>query len=156
MKITITPGGVGNSGSSAFVLADDSAAIVIGSTFTAGAGGQIKEGFVNKQKRQVQTSPLLRAAYALVIARFNLQNRFAFTVQRSFQTIESCVAFIAFHPDSVPTQGEITLDNQSATGRILRFLPNAVIESVECAQHVGLSCNFTYTVSGNGQWQTSP
>ncbi len=130
--------------------------VVVGPTFTAGVGGQIKEGFVNKQKRQAQISPLLRAAYALVIPRFNLQNRFSFTVQRSFQTVESCIAFIAFHPDSVPAQGSVALDNQSATGRILRYLPSAVIETVECAQHIGLSCNFTYTVSGNGAWQNAP
>jgi hypothetical protein len=151
MKITITPGG-----GQAFLLADDSVAVVIGPTFMAGAGGQVKEGFVNKQRRQVQSSPLFRAAYALMIPRFNLQNRFSFTVQRSFQTVENCIAFIAFHPDSVPTQGEITLDNQSATGRILRYLPSAVIETVECAQHIGLSCNFTYTISGNGAWQNQP
>jgi hypothetical protein len=151
VKITITA-----TGEPAFTLADDAVAVVIGSTFTAGVGGQIKEGFVNKQKRQVQASPLLRAAYALIIPRFNLQNRFSFTVQRTFQTMETCVAFIAFHPDSVPTQGEIALDNQSATGRILRYLPSAVIETVECAQHVGLSCNFTYTISGNGAWQSAP
>jgi hypothetical protein len=151
LKITITP-----SGGTVFLLADDSVALVVGSTFTAGVGGQIKEGFVNKQNRQVQSSPLFRAAYALLIPRFNLQNRFSFTVQRSFQTVENCIAFIGFHPDSVPTQGEITLDNQSGTGRILRYLPSAVVETVECAQHIGLSCNFTYTISGNGAWQTSP
>jgi hypothetical protein len=151
MKITITPSGL-----PVFTLADDSVALVVGAMFTAGVGGQIKEGFVNKQKRQVQTSPLFRAAYSLLIPRLNLQNRFSFTVQRSFQTVESCIAFIAFHPDSVPVQGEVTLDNQSATGRILRYLPSAVIETVECAQHVGLSCNFTYTISGNGPWQSAP
>jgi hypothetical protein len=156
MKITITPGSVASATGPVFTLADDATAIVIGSTFTAGAGGQIKEGFVNKQTRQVQASPLFRAAYALIIPRFNLQNRFSFTVQRTFQTVESCIAFIAFHPDSVPTQGEITVDNQSATGRILRYLPSAAIETVECAQHVGVSCNFTYSISGNGAWQTSP
>jgi hypothetical protein len=151
LKITITP-----TGGQAFLLADDSVSVVIGSTFTAGVGGQIKEGFVNKQKRQFQSSPLFRGAYTLVIPRFNLINRFSITVQRSFQTVEGCLSFIAFHPDSVPTQGEITLDNQSATGRILRYLPSAVIETVECAQHIGLSCNFTYTISGNGAWQTQP
>jgi hypothetical protein len=151
LKITIT-----TTGGNVFLLADDSVAVVIGTTFTTGVGGQIKEGFVNKQKRQVQTSPLFRAAYTLVIPRYNLLNRFSVTVQRSFQTVEACMSFIAFHPDSVPTQGEIALDNQSTTGRILRYLPSAVIESVECTQHIGLSCNFAYTISGNGAWQTSP
>lgn len=156
MKITITPGSIAAPSGPVFTLADDAVAIVIGATFTAGVGGQIKEGFVNKQKRQVQTSPLFRAAYALMAPRFNLQNRLAFTVQRTFQTVENCVAFIAFHPDSVPAQGELMLDNQSASGRILGYLPNAVIESVECAQHIGLSCNFTYAISGNGAWQAAP
>jgi hypothetical protein len=152
MKITITPAG----SSSAFVLADDSVSVVLGANFTAGTGGQVREGFVNKQKRARQKSPLFRGAYVLNAPRFNLENRLAFTVQRSFQTVEACVAFIAFHPDNVPAQGEIAVTNQSATGLITRYLPNAVVESVECVQHIGLSCNFRYSVCGNGAWQSSP
>jgi hypothetical protein len=152
VKITLTAAG----SSSAFVLGDDTIILIIGTNFGNGAGGQIKEGFVNKQKRQAQKSPLFRAAYALNVARFNLENRFAFTVQRSFQTLEACVAFIAFHPDSVPASGEITLDNSSGTGRVLRHLPGAVVESVECTQQIGLSCDFRYIVAGNGPWQTAP
>ena len=152
MKITITP-----TGGQPFLLADDSVSVVIGPTFT-GRGGRANQGRVCQQTET--TGPGQPAfpggAYALLIPRFNLQNRFSFTVQRSFQSVENCIGFIAFHPDSVPTQGEITLDNQSATGRILRYLPSAVIETVECAQHIGLSCNFTYTISGNGAWQSSP
>jgi hypothetical protein len=152
MKITITPAG----SSAAFVLADDTVSVVLGANFTAGTGGQVKEGFVNKQKRAAQKSLLFRAAYLLNVPRFNLENRVAFTVQRSFQTVEACVAFIAFHPDNVPVQGEIALTNQSATGLITRYLPNAVVESVQCTLHTGLSCNFRYSISGNGAWQTSP
>src|ERR1700722_1637672 len=111
MKIILTP-----TGATPFVLGDDTVSLVVGINFNAGAGGQIREGFVNKQKRRVQGSPLFRAAYLLNIPRANLENRFAFTVQRSFQTLESCVAFIAFHPDSVPAAGEITLTSQSSSG----------------------------------------
>jgi hypothetical protein len=152
VKITITPAG----SAAAFVLADDSVSVVQGANFTAGTGGQVREGFINKQKRAGQKSPLFRAAYLLNVPRFNLENRVAFTVQRSFQTVEACVAFIAFHPDNVPVQGEIAVTNQSATGLITRYLPNAVVESVECTQHAGLSCNFRYSLCGNGPWQTSP
>jgi hypothetical protein len=150
VKITLTP-----SGATPFVLGDDTVSVVIGANFSGGAGGQIKEGFVNQQKRRLQSSPLFRAAYLLNIARFNLENRFAFTVQRSFQTLEDCVAFIAFHPDSVPTAGEITLTSQSATGLVMRYLPAAVVETVECVRQIGLSCDFQYTVAGNGPWQTT-
>jgi hypothetical protein len=152
VKITITPSG----SSTAFVLADDAVSVVLGANFTGGAGGQVREGFINKQNRAVQKSPLFRAAYLLNIPRFNLENRLAFTVQRTFQTVEACFAFIAFHPDNVPTQGEIALTNQSATGLITRYLPNAVVESVECTHHAGLSCNFRYSIRGNGAWQSSP
>jgi hypothetical protein len=152
VKITITPAG----GSAAFVLADDAVSVVLGANFNAGTGGQVREGFVNKQKRAGQKSPLFRAAYLLNVPRFNLENRLAFTVQRSFQTVEACVAFIAFHPDNVPVQGEVAVTNQSTTGLITRYLPNAVVESVECTQHAGLSCNFRYSIRGNGAWQISP
>ncbi len=152
MKITITP-----TGGTAFVLGDDSVGVVpAGPQLAVGCGGQIKEGFVNKQKRQVQTSPLFRAAYALVIPRCNLQIRFTFTVQRSFNSVEDCLGFIAGHPDSVPTEGEIQIQNVTSVGETLRYLPAAVVETVEITQHVGLSCNTQYTVSGNGAWQTAP
>lgn len=153
MQITITSGGVGNG--TAFVLADDTITLITATVWPNGAGGQIRQGFVNKQQRQLQQSRLLRAAYSLVVPRYNLENRFAFTVQRTFQSVEGCVAFIAFHPDSVPVQGEITIDNQSSTGRIYRYLPNAVIERVECARHLGLACDFHYVIAGNGPWQSS-
>jgi len=152
VKITITSSG----STTAFVLADDTVSVVVGSNFATGTGGQVREGFINRQRRAVQKSLLLRASYLLNVPRFNLENRLAFTVQRSFQTVEACVAFIAFHPDNVPVQGEIAITNQSATGLITRFLPNAVVESVECTQHSGLSCNFRYSICGNGAWQTSP
>jgi hypothetical protein len=151
MKITITP-----AAGPAFTLADDTVSVVLGANFSAGTGGQVREGFINKQKRAGQKTPLFRAAYLLNIPRYNLENRLAFTVQRSFQTVEACVAFIAFHPDNVPVQGEIAVTSQSATGLITRFLPNAVVELVECTQHIGLSCNFRYSLCGNGAWQTSP
>ncbi len=138
------------------MLADDAVSVVLGANFTAGTGGQVREGFVNKQRRAGQKSPLFRAAYLLNAPRFNLENRLAFTVQRSFQTVEACVAFIAFHPDNVPVQGEIAISNQSATGIVSRYLPNAVVESVDCTQHAGLSCNFRYSICGNGAWQSAP
>jgi len=129
--------------------------VVIGLAFTGGAGGQIKEGFVNRQKRRVQGSPLFRSAYLLNIARANLENRFKFTVQRSFQTLEACVAFIALHPDTVPASGEIILPSQSSTGVVMRYLPSAVVETVECVRQIGLSCDFQYVIAGNGPWQTT-
>jgi hypothetical protein len=151
MKITLTP-----TGGSAFTLADDSVSVVTGSTFVNGAGGQIKEGFVNKQKRTTQKTPLFRGAYIFKAPRYNLENRFAFTVQRSFQSVENCISFIAYHPDSVPVQGEIALQEQSTTGLITRYLPNAIVESIECTLHQGLACNFEYTVSAGNAWQSSP
>ena len=151
MKIILTP-----TGGTPFVLGDDAASVVPGANFSGGAGGQITEGFVNKQKRRVQKAGLFRGAYAVNLARGNLENRFAFTVQRSFQSLEACVAFIAFHPDSVPESGEITLASQSGGGVIARYLPGAVVEKVECLRQIGLSCDFQYTIAGNGPWQTNP
>ena len=156
MKITITTPGIGQSGATLFTLADDTVGTVIGANFANGAGGAIREGFVNKQRRRVQAAPLFRAPYLQSFPRFNLENRFMFTVQRSFQTPENCIAFIAFHPDNVPAQGEIALTEMSTTGSITRYLPNAIIEMVECVKHIGAACDFQYTISGNGPWQTSP
>jgi hypothetical protein len=154
VKITLTPSGAG---ATPFILADDSVRVVLPNPqLASGSGGQNKEGFVNRQKRLVQKTHLFRAAYALAVPRYNLENRFSFTVQRSFSAVEDCLAFIAGHPDNVPAQGGVKLENQTTTGVIVRYLPNAVVESVECAQHQGLSCNVTYAICGNGPWQNSP
>jgi len=53
-------------------------------------------------------------------------------------------------------QGEITILNQSSTGLITRYLPNAVVESVACIAHQEVACAITYAICGNGAWQTSP
>jgi hypothetical protein len=152
VKITITP-----TGGSAFTLADDSVSQVIGTTFTNGAGGQIfQEGFLAKEKRQVKTTALFRAAYAFKAPRFNLENTLSWITHRVHDKVENCIAFIAFHPDSVPTQGEICLTNQSQTGLITRYLPNAIIHSVECVNHVGVKNKFQYMISAPNPWQNSP
>ena len=153
MVISITPAGAS---ATAFVLGDDSVAQIVTSAWPNGAGGAILEGFVSKQRREVQKTRLFRGAYTLDIARFNLENSFSFSVQRAFSRLENCIMFIASHPDTVPASGEVTLDSRSPTGRVLRYLPGAVVESVQCLRQIGLSCDFQYNISGNGAWQSTP
>ena len=135
MKITITA-----AGGKAFVLADDA------------GGATVQDGFRPEQRRVVQSQGLFRAAYQANVARFNLENRLRFTVERSFGTVEAALNFIAQHADSVPVQGNVVLYNRSATGQATRTLANAVVAEVECVEHVGVSCKFQYTVAGNGAW----
>jgi hypothetical protein len=160
VKITITVPNVGAAGATTFVLADDSVSVVPGSNastnFTNGAGGLQKEGLCNKQKRTVQKSPTFRAPYQTSFPRYNLANSFSFSVQRSFQTPEACMAFVRSHADNVPVQGEITVLESSATGQSASYLPNALVESIETIQHQEQACLTRYTISGNGAWQTTP
>ena len=136
MKITITP-----PGGAAFVLADDA------------SGATVTDGFRPKQTRLLQSQPLFRAAYKTNLARFNLENRLAFVVERTFATVEAALNFMASHADHVPVSGALTLYNRSRTGQTSRSLANAVICEVECVEHVGVSCKFQYTIAGNGNWQ---
>ena len=53
----------------------------------------------------------------------------------------------ARHADEAPAQGTLTVYNLSARGQIRRSLANAVVEKVECVEHVGVSCKFQYTVA---------
>lgn len=152
MKITITP-----SGGNPFLLGDDTVSVLpVATIWPNGAGGAIREGFVNKQRRNIQTTPLFRGAYPFMAARFNWTGAFSFTVQRSFANIENCLMFIASHPDTVPASGEITLSNVSGTGSVSRYLPGAFVERVECTNHIGLSCDFTYGLTANTPWQNTP
>ena len=147
MNITITSPGL-----PLFLLGDDTISQITITSWPAGIGGAIKEGFLNKQKRQVQTASLVRSAYALGIPRFNAQNKFAFTVQRTFSTIPLCIKFIGTHPDTVPASGEIAI---SEKGVAILFSPNAIVESIECVKVVGCSCDFQYGILCNGPWQTT-
>jgi hypothetical protein len=149
LKITVTLTGI----ATPFVLGDDTVTTITASSWPNGAGGAILEGFINKQKRELQRTLMFQSAYLLDIPKFNWENAFSFTVQRSFNSLANCIYFIANHPDTVPAGGEITLSNN---GSNLRYLPSATIDSVECVRQIGLSCDFRYAVSAGNPWQSSP
>jgi hypothetical protein len=152
VQIIITPTGL-----SAFTLADDTTAMpIVAASWPAGIGGTIVEkGFLARQKRTVQIEPLFRQAYPFMAPRFNWQNGFSFVVQREFSTVQNCIAFIAFHPDSVPANGEITLSHTSSSGVIHRYLPNAIVDTPECVDHKGVKCRFQYSIMAPNAWQTT-
>ena len=153
MKITLTSA----AGAQAFVLADDSVSrITVAVNPATGAGGNIAEGFVPAQERLVQATPLLRAPYQLIASRYNLKTSLTITVNRTFATIEMCLNFLATHPGAVPAGGELELQNTTPTGTIMRFLPNAVLQSVKCLAHTGASCRFQYTFIAPNPWQNTP
>ena len=135
MKITITA-----AGGTPFVLADDA------------GGATVQDGFCPRQTRLLQSQPLFRGSYKANLARFNLENRLRFVVERTFRTVEAALNFMASHADQVPVSGALTIYNLSGTGQISRSLGNAVVEEVECVEHVGVSCKFQYTIAGNGAW----
>jgi hypothetical protein len=137
MKITITP-----TGGTPFVLGDDSAS----------PAAAIGDGFKPRQTRIVQSQGLFRGPYKADLARHNLENTLTFVVERSFATVESALNFMAFHADSVPVSGTLTLYNLSGTGQATRTLANAVAREIECVEHTGVSCKFQYTIVGNGAW----
>jgi hypothetical protein len=153
--ITITP-----PGGTAFVLANDTIPVVSGSgsfsQFLSGAGGMQREGLASKQKRVLQRSQCFRSPYSFNAMRFNLENSFSVTTQRSFSDPETCLAFVRSHADTVPTIGEITVTETSATGTANAYLPNAFIENVETSQHQDIGAITRYSIVGGGPWQTTP
>lgn len=136
MKITITA-----NGGTAFVLGDDS------------AGMPIQDGFRPRQTRESQSAGLFRGPYKSNLPRYNLENQLNFVVERTFATREAALNFMAFHADSVPTQGALTLYDLSNTGQTTRTLANAIVNKIECIDHVGVSCKFQYVITGNGAWE---
>ena len=135
MKITMTA-----AGGKAMVLADDA------------SGATVQDGFRPRQARLWQNQAVFRGAYRTNLARCNLENRLSFTVERVFATREAALNFMAFHADSVPVSGTLTLYHLSLTGQATRTLANAIMLDIECVEHVGVSCKFQYTVAGNGPW----
>lgn len=128
-----------------------------GAAFTLGDDGAnpqatIVDGFRPRQSREVQRQALFRAAYKAELPRYNLENTLTFVVERSFATREAALNFMAFHADAVPVQGTLTLYDLSSTGQTTRTLAGAVVSEVECVEHVGVSCKFSYTIEGNGEW----
>jgi len=127
-------------GGKAFVLADDA------------SGATVQDGFRPKQTRMLQSAALFRGSYQANLARFNLENRLTFVVERTFGTVEETLSFIGSHADEAPAQGTLTVYNLSARGQIRRSLANAVVSQVECVEHIGVSCKFQYVIAGNGAW----
>lgn len=119
---------------------------------TTRGGATVRDGFCPKQTRILQSQPLFRGSYKANLPRFNLENRLQFTVERVFATAEAALNFMASHADQVPVAGTLTLYNLSGAGQVSRSLANAVVEEVECVEHVGVSCKFQYTIAGNGAW----
>ena len=149
MRITIsTPQG------QPFVLADDAAPRVLTpGAFINGIGGTIREGFRPAQARMVQQTNLPRAPYAFQAPRYNLRNTLAFTVQRTFNTVATCLLFLSNHCDLIPTQGELQL---TQPGSQSLWLPNALLQTVACVEHTGVRCVIQYQFTAPGPWQQNP
>ena len=145
-----------------FTFADMTAGMLVIATsptaaFPSGANGfGPMDGMSIKQNRQVQKSSIFRGASQLVIPRYNPINSWVFSVERSFSTPEAAASFVISHPDAVPFQGELIVQQFSATGSILRYQPLAVVESVEITKHQEVGCVARYALAFNGPWQTSP
>jgi len=150
MKISISA-----PGQAPFVLADDAAGVLGGNGWPQGAGGQIRDGFLNQHERRVQSVDLIRAPFRTNLPRFNLENRLEFVVERAFATVAACQLFIARHPGQAPAQGLLAVQYQAADGVVNLYLKNAVIQSIRCQRQVGVSCLFYYLLRGNSDWSTS-
>ena len=142
----------------AFTLGDDTAPTVIHSNFFQwGAPGYIKEGFEPSQDSQVDIVPLVRSAYAAVVARFNFVERVKFTVQRQFATYEMEDSFATYHGHNVPVSGELMKVEISPTGISRSYLKNAVLSGrPKCIRHTGVSVDFTYEFAAPNAWQNTP
>ncbi|HWD18141.1 MAG TPA: hypothetical protein VHB20_02590 [Verrucomicrobiae bacterium] len=150
MKITITGAGL-----QAFLLADDAAGVLEGSGWPQGAGGQVRDGFLNQHERKIQSADLARAPYRTNTPRFNLENRLEFVVERSFSTTAGCQLFIAQHPGQIPAQGLLNVAHQAADGVVNLYLKNAVVQWAKCRRQTGVTCLFQYLVRGNSDWSTN-
>jgi hypothetical protein len=157
MQRIITSPSVGAAGATQFILGDDTTALpIVTAAWASGLGGPIVDtGFLARQKRKIQIQDLFRQGYPFITARFNWLNSFEFTVHRVFSAVQNCLAFVAFHPDSVPAGGEVTLSHTSASGVVHRYLPNAVVDSPECIDQTGVRCRFKYRISAPNPWQTT-
>lgn len=159
MKITLLP--VGNS-PTPFVFADDTVGeISTGYPWTNGVGGICKEGFLPGQRRAVQGVEYFRGLFKGNIPRGQLENSLKFTVQRTFNTLDNALAFLASHADNVPESGLLIM---TLTGIGTRYLQNAVVQDIQTTLHKGVSCDTTYSIVGSydpvlqtgGAWQLTP
>lgn len=147
-RVTITPTG----GGQPFLLADNSEKVVSAVVWNNGASGVVKEGFLPGQERLVQVTELVRSAYAFVAERQNLKNSLAFTVQRTFKSVETCLQFLAGHNDLVPLAGELQL----TVGQTNRYLSNCKVRRPQTVYHVGESCAQHYELIAGAAWQNNP
>lgn len=150
MRITITPPAAsGQPTVTPFLLCDDSvgagALSGSGDTFVNGAGGQCKEGFNADEQRATQREEFIGSEYAMELPRGNRQFTMTFTVQRTMESVDAALMFMADHPDLVPDTGKTEID----IGNTVRYLYNSVVKSVRVTNYCGVSFDTTYTISGS-------
>lgn len=144
-----------------FILAADTAPFPIssGAPWLNGVGGVAdKEGYKPGQKRAIQAVEYFRGLWKGNIGRGQLENSLRFTTQRTFSTLDLCLAFLQSHAGNVPIEGCLMV---TMTGVGTAYLPNAVVQDIQTPKHIGASCDVAYSLVGSyrpdrgtgGPWQ---
>lgn len=107
-------------------------------------GGEYIRDFRPEQSREVQREDLPRSPYKTFLERDNADNKFTWTVDYTFATQSDCDAFVLTHGDAVPVKCNVEFRSDLAT----RWLKGAMVDRVQCVEHCGVSCAFSYSVSG--------
>ena len=80
------------------------------------------------------------------IPRGQIENGLKFTVQRTFDTLDNCLTFQALHSGLVPLAGTVSM---TLTGVGVMYLANAALDAPQAVKHVGVSCDWVYTLKGS-------
>jgi hypothetical protein len=113
-------------------------------------------GFRPKRLREFQTSLLFRSAYRKMFDRFNLAVQWDFTVTHSFTSIMACQDFMGNRAAVLPGNGELMILTASSQGIFSRYYKCAFLTNVECADDIGQTCKFRYSLVFTMPYSTTP
>jgi hypothetical protein len=124
------------------VLGDDSA-------------GEMISGWLPGIEAEVQPIDLLRAEWKRFASRGNAATEMAFVTDRAKSDYGEALRFIADHLRTVPRQGLVQV-SLTGTQSFSWYLKDAVLRSVKCVRHSGVSFLFQYVIIGGEPLATNP
>lgn len=121
--------------------------VLLDNVVISAGGSESPSDFQLVQARETQLVPRVRADFATAYARGNRRHEIAFTVVKESADIAAATRFILEFPDTVPSQGVLTLE-ESGPPMIRRFIPNAVPTRIQLVRQIGVTTVWSFAFTG--------
>ncbi len=107
-------------------------------------------------QRVIQIQQYLRAEYAQPFFRKNRLNTISFVTSRLSATLLDAHALIFDHEGDIPGVGVAEFQITDGVSSVWRWMDDAVVQTVELVEQIGITTKWRYTLVGGKITQTNP